>query len=467
MSTTRREFVKTSVATAAVSLVPYHWSSSFAQAEDQNSKLTIAAIGVGGSRGRFNQGRGIALAAANFGQMVAVCDVDQLHNDEFSDKHFEGKLKKYQDYRRLLAEVKPDVVTIGTPDHWHVPIAIAALESGAHVYCEKPLTLTIDEGKLICEAVKRSDRTFQVGTQQRSGHGQLFIKAAAMIRAGYVGDNVKVNLAIGSSPTASVFEPTEVPEGLDWDMWLGPVREVPYMEPRRKMFRWFMEYSGGKLTDWGAHHIDIAQWALGKDHSGPIKVSGAGVLPPEVPDGFDFAAFFAGEAELPHAYNVASKFDIDMEYEDGTQISVHDFYKSEDEKTKFPNGILFEGDAGRIFVNRGKLTGKPVEQLTEADESKLKELMTELYKNRQPTGHMRNFFDCIRDGGEPVADVFTHHRTMTACHLCNISLMLGREVQWDPKTEQFVNDEAATALQSRPSRAKYLPDSMAKVATEA
>ena len=458
MKTSRRDFVKKSAAAAALSMVPYHWTSRVASAAQEGGELTIAAIGVGGSRGRYSQGRADTMAAARFGQVVAVCDVDRLHCDELSDDHFGGKLQKYQDYRKLLADVRPDVAIIGTPDHWHVPIAMAALEAGAHVYCEKPLTLTIDEGKQICEAARRSDRTFQVGTQQRSDHDQLFLKAAAIIRCGYLGENVNAHIAIDSPPTGGgIFQPTPVPEGLDWDFWLGPVREAPYMEERRRMFRWFLEYSGGKLTDWGAHHIDIAQWALGKQNTGPVKVSGWGKLPNEVPDGFDFAAFFAGKATLPNAYNVATEFHLDLEYDDGTVVNVNDHYRSDDGKTDFGNGILFQGDAGRIFVNRGRLSGKPVEELTEADNHRLKEEMVKLHKGRKPVGHMQNFFECIRDGAEPVADVFSHHRTMTCCHLCNIMIMLGRPLEWDPAAEQFVDDPEATALLSRPSRKKYLP----------
>jgi len=430
-------------------------TSRTASAADDGEKLTVAAIGVGGSRGRYSRGGSIAMNASRLGRMIAVCDVDKLHTSEFSGK-FGGKLNEYGDYRTLLEKEKPDVVTIGTTDHWHVPIAIAALRSGSHVYCEKPLTLTIDEGKEICKVVKETGKTFQVGTQQRSENNADFLKAVAMVQLGYLGDDVNAAVAIGGAPDRGLFEETEIPNDLDWDFWVGPAQPAPYMIERRKEFRWFLEYSGGKMTDWGAHHIDIAQWALGKSDTSPVSVKGTGVFPKAVPENFDFAAYFAGKAELPHSFNAALKFDIDLTFDNGAVINVNDNYTSEDGKTKFGNGILFSGSKGRMFVNRGRLSGKPVEELTKADNDKITAKMTELYHGKKWGNHMANFFDCITDGGTPVSDVFTHHRTMTSCHMCNITLMLGRELKYDPKGEAFIGDDQANALMSRPQRKKYL-----------
>jgi predicted dehydrogenase len=362
----------------------------------------------------------------------------------------------YTDYRQLLEREKPQVVTIGTPDHWHAPIAIAALEAGCHVYCEKPLTLTIEEGIRIRDAVKKSGRVFQVGTQQRSENGSRFLKAIAIVQSGRLGKNIKAHAAIGGiKPPFGPFEYCKPPAGLDWDMWQGGATAVDYSTERQKEFRWFFDYSGGKMTDWGAHHIDIAQWALGHDRSGPVKISGAGKFTPIVPDKFDWVAYLAGKEKLPNGYHTASEFDINLEYSDGAVLHVCDEYESEDKKTKHENGILFVGDEGRIFVNREKLTGKPVEEMTKDDEQKLDEAVNKLYGGKQPTNHMQNFFDCIASGGTPISDVETHHRTMTSCHLCNIALMLGRDLKWDPAKEQFEGDEQAAMLVSRPRRDKF------------
>lgn len=455
MTTNRREFLKhTAVASVAAS-APYIWTSRRARAVDANSKPTVAAIGVGGSRGRYNRGGTVAMQASKHGQMIAVCDVDELHAKEFSGK-FGGKPATYVDYRELLEKEKPDVVTIGTPDHWHVPISIEALRAGCDVYCEKPLTLTIDEGKQICKVVKETGRVFQVGTQQRSEYGRSFLRAVALVQGGYLGENVNAYVAIGGAPKGGPFESTSAPDGIHWDFWVGPAQKVEYTEQRRKFFRWFLEYSGGKMTDWGAHHIDIAQWALGCDKTGPVEISGKGKFPPSVPENFDFNAYFEGRAVLPNAYNAATEFNIDLKFANGSILNVNHHVTSEDGKTDFGNGILLTGSKGRIFVNRGRLSGKPFEDLSPTDKQKLDDQVAKYFKNRPVTGHMANFFGCLEDRSEPISDVYSHHRTMTSCHMCNLTLMLGRTLKWDPDKEDFIGDEQATALMSRPSRPDYL-----------
>lgn len=457
MKNTRRQFLKSTSATAAAASVPLYYSQRAHAVSSANDRKTVACVGVGGSRGRYNRGGQVARQASKLGQAIAVCDVDYRHNDEFAadlKKSMDADVNSYVDYRQMLEQEKPDVVTIGTPDHWHVPIAIAALKSGADVYCEKPLTLTIQEGIDICKVVKETGKVFQVGTQQRSENGQMFLKAVAMVQLGLIGDDVRVDLAIGGAPKGGPFVASEPPSDLDWNMWLGPAPKALYCEERRRMFRWFFEYSGGKMTDWGAHHIDIATWAMGKDTTGPVKVSGSGSLPPSIPENFDFPKWFAGDLMLPNTYNTATEFHLKLDYEDGMEMHVHSSYVSEDGKTKFPNGILFQGSEGRFFVNRGKLTGAPVEQMSEADKVRVEEKMLELYGGK-PAGHMQNFYDCIDSRKDPVSDVYSHHRTMTSAHLCNIALMLGRDLTWDPKKEVFVGDDQAEALKSRPQRAGF------------
>jgi predicted dehydrogenase len=454
MKSNRREFLKRSLSVGATASMPFVWRSGRAGAANVNNQLTLAAIGVGGSRGAYSQGRAIAHRAAQHARLIAVCDVDELHMAEFS-KDFGNKLARYTDYRKLLEREKPDVVTIGTPDHWHVPIAIAAMRAGCDVYCEKPLTLTIAEGFLIRDAVKDTGRVFQVGTQQRSEHNLLFLKAIAIVRSGRLGSRVNAHLAIGGGAVGGPFPSTAPPDGLDWDTWIGPAQAADYSLERRKEFRWYYDYSGGKMTDWGAHHIDIAQWALGHDHSGPIKIGGTGQFTPIVPDHFDWVAYLEGRATLPNGYHTPSQFSLRCEYANGAQINVHDTYDAGDGRTQFPNGILFAGEEGRIFVNRESLDGKPVEGMTEAEKRALHEQVVALYRGKEPGDHMRDFFECIRSRGTPISDVETHHRSMTTCHLCNIALMLGRELEWDPQKEQFKGDEQATMLMQRPRREKF------------
>ncbi|MGD9634221.1 MAG: Gfo/Idh/MocA family oxidoreductase [Pirellulales bacterium] len=458
MKSSRRDFIKHSALAGAALSIPTVWTgAALAQkGKGGDGRMKLAAIGVGGSRGAYSQGTSIAMRASQYAKMSAVCDVDEVHMDEF-DAKFDKKLKKYQDYRELLEKEKPEVVTIGTPDHWHVPIAIAALRAGCEVYCEKPLTLTIEEGFRIRDVVKETGRTFQVGTQQRSEYDLVFLKAVAIVQSGLLGKKVNVDLAIGGGSVGGPFPNVDVPSGLDWDMWVGPANKAAYSPERRKEFRWYFDYSGGKMTDWGAHHIDIAQWALGQQHTGPVKISLAGPykFTPLVPEHFNWHEYLAGEATLPNGYHTPTKFNIRLEFANGSTITVHDNYESADGKTKFDNGILFTGENGRIFVNRERLTGKPVEDMTAAERTTLLQSLIPLYNGRWPGNHMGDFFTCIKEKAEPISNVASHVRTMTSCHLCNIALMLGRELKWDPDKEQFVDDEQAAAFTSRHRRDAY------------
>ncbi len=435
----RRQFLARSAGLVAAGAVPYHLTSARAAEPSKNDRPLAASIGVGG------QGTGIGRRAAAFADVVACCDVDRTHAERFAG-HFDGKPQIYRDYRKLLERDDVEVVTIGTPDHWHTAVAVAALQAGKDVYCEKPLTLTIDEGKLICRVVKETGRVFQVGTQQRSQNNAMFLKAVALAQSGRLGGKLTATCSIGGAPTGGPFPTAEPPAHLDWDFWLGQAPKVDYTPERcHRTFRWWLEYSGGKMTDWGAHHIDVAQWGLGYDHSGPIEVEGEGTFP-NIPDDFDPVAFFDGRVTLPNGYNTATRFKIRHTYDDGSTMIV---------QHGPDNGVWFEGEEGRIFVNRRRLTGKPIEELTDADKEWLDGEVTRLYKGKEPGNHMRNFFECIKDRTQPISDVFTHHRTMTACHLCNIALLLKRKLHWDPGKEDFVGDDQASALRSRRQRAPY------------
>jgi len=437
--TTRRGFLKASTGTVAAAFtIPYFGSRTCAAADSGEDKLHVAAIGVGG------RGSGIGHDAGSKGLMLACADVDRTHAERFAAR-YDGKCEVYSDYRKLLDRKDVEAVTIGTPDHWHVKIAIEAMLAGKDVYCEKPLTLTIDEGKQICRTVRETKRIFQVGTQQRSDY--RFLQAIAIARSGRLGQTLKATCSIGGAPSGGPFATSEPPPHLDWNFWLGQCPVVPYSKERcHGNFRWWLEYSGGKLTDWGAHHVDIAHWGLGKEHTGPCEIQGEGTFP-NIPADFDPVAFFAGQQKIPNGYNTATQFHIDLTFADGSSIHV---------QHGPDNGIWFEGDKGRLFVNRGRISGEPVESLTPAEKEKLDEEVKRLYKGKDRRGHMQNFFDCVRDRGEPVSDVFSHHRELSSCHLCNIAMLLKRKLKWDPDKEDFVGDQQATALLTRPQREPYL-----------
>ena len=449
---TRRDFLKRSAGLAAAGIAaPYVWTGGAARAGSPNERLRLGAIGVGG------QGSGIARGAARFAELVACCDVDRNRAEQFAagpraekparkkkaaksapkpqpePSGPRPKIEIYEDFRKLLDRKDIDVVTIGTPDHWHTAIAVRAMKCGKDVYCEKPLTLTIEESKLISKTVKETGRVFQVGTQQRSAGPCL--KALALVRKGRLGKIQKATCSIGAGPRGGPFAEEDPPKGLNWDFWLGQAPKVPYIKERcHYQFRWWLEYSGGKLTDWGAHHIDIAHWGLGKELTGPVTIQGEGDYP-----------------KGTNCYNTAVTFHCDLLFADGTKIHV---------QHGPDNGIWFEGDQGQIFVNRGRLTGKPVEELTKKDDAWIDQAIRELYKGKRPGNHMGNFFACVRERVPPISDVFTHHRTISSCHLANIAMRLGRKLTWDPVKEDFVGDAEASAMVGRDQRKGYTIEEM-------
>jgi len=459
----RRSFLKTStVAALAAGNLPYWFSGASVQAYNfqvPNERPTVGCIGTG------DRWKGVGPEAMRFGNVVAVCDVDAEHRGEGcgivqkTPGQKGGEVKMYEDYRKILDRKDIDIVTIVTPDHWHSKIAIEALKAGKDVYCEKPLTLTIDEGKQIIKVLEETKRVFQVGTQQRSemsakgpegkNFPQQFITAVALVRHGRIGQVKKVTCDIGGAPTSGSIPKDEAPRHLNWDMWLG---QAPLVDYRMKSggngwrgtnsrchyeFRWWYEYSGGKMTDWGAHHVDIATWAIGMDNSGPISVEGTAEHP--VP-------FKDGHPTQDDQYNAAHKFDITVMYPNG--VEMHVVSNSTD-----GNGILFEGTEGRFFVSRGSLKGKPVEDL--ATNPLPDDAITILYKGKKPGNHMQNFMECVKDRTQPISDVWTHHRAMTTCHLSNIAIRLGRKLNWDAEKQEIVGDPQANLWQAREQRKGY------------
>ena len=436
-TTSRRTFITNSAAGIAAGSLPYFaWSQPAFANTAATDRPQIGCIGVG------SMGTGDARGHAGFGDIVAVCDVDARHaerarNDEKIGK---GKAEMYGDYRKLLERPDIDVVSIVTPDHWHVKIAIEALEAGKHVFCQKPLTLTIEENKLIraaCE--KHPELQFFIGTQQRSDRGR-FLRAVNMVHKGLLGAIKKVTVGIHGSPTGGPFPVAEVPKELDWEMWLGQAPEVDYRQKRcHYQFRWWYEYSGGKFTDWGAHHVDIAQWALGVDRQGkgPVTINGTDAKHP-VP-------FKDGYPERDDSYNTSNDFAILCTFPDGVEMTV---------TSRGDNGITFEGEKGKIFVNRGKITGTPIEENWDKDQYTEEDVVA-LYKGKPPEGHKNNFYRCIREGGLPLSDAFSHLIAMNTCHLAAIAARLGRTITWDPATEVITGDDQAQAMTARTPRAGY------------
>jgi predicted dehydrogenase len=432
----RRDFLRVAATGAALAAMGETPRAARAAFRAKNDRPRLALIGAGG------QGSGDASAASHFGDFVAIADVDRSHAERARDSDRIGKKKAeiFEDYRKVLDRDDVDAVIIGTPDHWHTKICIDAMKAGKDLYCEKPLTLTIDEGKKLRQVVEETKRVLQVGTQQRSDHNKVFLMAVALIRAGRIGKIKKVTAAIGGGPSCDSLAPEAVPAGLNWDFWLGQAPKVDYT-PRRchADFRWWYEYSGGKLTDWGAHHVDVAHWGLDKEQTGPTSIE---VERAELP-----VAYKDGWPQVSDRFNTATTFQIKATFADGVPLIIRDDTE---------NGILFEGEHGRIFVTRDRidLEGGAVAGLYR--DPVAESLLRELRHGKPLDGHMENFFACCGDRGKPAADVWSHHRALTTCHLANIAIRLGnRKLTWDPEKEEIVGDDEANAFLTRPQRAGY------------
>jgi predicted dehydrogenase len=417
--------------------------------QSANDRPVFATIGL------RNQGWEITGKSFKFADFAALADIDAnvlAENVEKVEKRQGKKPDAYSDYRKVLDRKDIDAVMIATPDHWHTKIAVEAMYAGKDVYCEKPLTLTIDEGKLIEKVVKETGRVFQVGTMQRTELEQRFLQAIALIRHGRIGTVKKVTCGIDAMEASPQIPVAPVPEGLDWDFWLGPAPEVAYRAlPELRVgygggvplysnchysFRNWHEYSGGKLTDWGAHHVDIACWALGATETGPSKVTPVQYsLPVEYKDGYP---------TVDDRYNAATTFRIRAEMPGGVELII---------TSEGDNGILFEGTEGRFFVNRGRISGKPVEDLK--DNPLPEGAIEEVYGGPVSENHTANFVEAMKSRKQPISDVWSHNRMLEICHLSNIAMRLGRELQWDPVKREIVGDDQANAFLSRESRKGY------------
>ncbi|MGI9427366.1 MAG: Gfo/Idh/MocA family protein [Bythopirellula sp.] len=454
----RRDFARTSAAfVAGAAAVPYFFSAQRIWADEvrsKNDRLKIGLIGAGGM-GLANMN-----AVKDWCDVVAICDVDFDRVSRANQGLSKYRADTYHDYRTLLERDDLDAIHIATPDHWHTKILVETLLAGHDVYCEKPLTLTIDEGKLLRKVVKDTGQIVQVGTQQRSTFN-LFVKAIAMVAAGRVGKIKKLQAAIGSAPQSQAIPVAEVPQPFDWERWIGPAPmtdyrflQESYQDKKSKKkktrinsnghfeFRWWYDFSGGKLTDWGAHHVDIAMWALEANgqSSAPISIGGEVTHPVDFKDGYPVQK---------DRYNTATKFNLKVLFPGDVELTIrHDT----------ASGVLIEGDQGRIFVNRGKLTGKPVEDLQEnpLPEDAIKKVYKGLpLEHNERKAHWANFFHCCRERIEPISDVPSHMRALNVCHLAGIAARLGRTIKWDAQTEQIVGDEQANSFVARPYRKGY------------
>lgn len=402
-----------------------------------NDRIVMGAIGTGTNRFRVTGNaqlrgeRGVAIMGDAMRQpgtqMIAVADVDSVNKD-FGANIVGRDCRKFEDFRELLALRDIDAVTIGTPDHWHALIAIAALKAGKHVYCEKPLTLTLEEGRALVRAQRETGKTLQTGSQQRSD--ARFRLACELVRNGRIGTVRQVTTIIGSNPVGGPFQVEQPPQGLNWNFWQGPTPDVPFVKQRcHYEFRWWYEYSGGKMTDWGAHHNDIAQWGLGMDESGPIAITGTGRAP----------------ASDNRSYNTHPEFEVTYIYGngpnggEGTRLVCR---SSPASGWRHPNnGVLFEGEAGKwIFVNRGTITASEGTLLTEP----LGQNATRLEVS---TNHMANFLQCCRTRRQPICNVNVGHRSCSVCHLGTIATRFfpGQQLRWNPQDERFVGERAEAA----------------------
>lgn len=422
----RRDFIQKTAATATVfSIVPSHVLGKKGIAP--NDKIQLGFIGVG------RQGRGLMTNFVRYesASVVAACDVDRkkmafftetFHNELSKNKKPSQNILEIASYRDLLSRIDIDAVVIASPDHWHAQMAVDAAKAGKDIYCEKPLSSTVAEGRAMVDAARKYDRVFQTGSMQRSW--DQFRHAVELIRNGYIGEIKEVKVAIGA-PYRSCDLPTQqAPETIDWDAWVGPAPyrgyhfdlACPLEDKRWGMWREYYPFGGGMVTDWGAHMFDIVQWALDLDHTGPLHFN-----PPTV-----------------HANN-----GLVFTYENGISVT-HTSWGSEN------NEIQFIGSAGRIEVSRGYLKTYPNTALAKTP---LKSTDTQrVYKSEN---HHEDWLAAIKNRTRPICDVEVGHRTASVCNVANIAYALQRPLEWNPTLEQFVNDPGANLMLDRAYRGPW------------
>ncbi len=432
----RRDFVKKAgIAGGALSALHGLKLNSLANVRpaSANSRIQVALIGARNMGGRTHLP---SMVGSDLCQVVAICDVDSKIRQEFIDKasqqyaeqtgvsKYEG-IEGYEDYRDLLNNDKIDAVVMATPDHWHVPMSKDFIKAKKDVYVEKPVSLFVTEGRELMDIVDASDQILQIGSQQRSS--DRFMLAVAAVKSGLLGKIEHVDVFIRTrGGSAEPWTPQPVPPELNYDLWHGPVLWTDY-HPRRVHydFRFVPEFSGGDITNWGAHFLDSAQQILSLDDTGPTRVWGAGR---SNPPGSLHTSYYG--------------INVDYEFEDGLTMNL----KSDNE-----NGIQIHGENGRLFVNRNTLELRP--------EGLLKEIPRDIVDAQKHTrgSHLNNWFECIlsRKKEHLHASIHVGHRSAILCHLANIAIELERELHWDAKREHFINDTHANAMLSRPQRTGY------------
>ncbi|MGA1235753.1 MAG: Gfo/Idh/MocA family oxidoreductase [Limisphaerales bacterium] len=421
-SLTRRSFLQSGALVAAPFLLPASvWKAR--GAASPNRRLRFGYIGSGKQANHLLN----SFLPHPDVQVVAVCDVDTTRREHYSkkveefysakqDKAFKG-CDAMEDYRELVGREDIDAVVISTPDHWHAAQAILAAERGKDIYCEKPLSLTIAEARAMVKATRANERVFQTGSMQRSDGA--FYRACTLVRNGVIGEVKEVYVSIGGPSDWCDLPEEPMEPGLDWNMWLGPAPVRPYnsvLSPRGvhdhfPNWRSYREYSGGGMTDWGAHHFDIAQWGLGMDDSGPVEI-----IPPGV-QGVDKLTY---------------------RYANGV-VMVRGGLEGYD------YGVVFVGTKGKIAVDRGRFKADP-EKLGEVD---LDALPVKLYRSRN---HYRDFVESIHARKKPICDVEVGARSVTVCHLGNLAYWNKRALRWDPQAERFIGDAEANTWLDREKR---------------
>ena len=442
----RREFLRVSrnvsLGVAAGAMLPNIFlnRTKAVTGENPSEFIRIGFIGMGG-QGGSNLG-------ALMKHAVAVCDVDTDRLAKAKKRVEDANQRPcaaYRDYRKLLESKEIDAVLIATPDHWHTLPAIHACEAGKDVYCEKPLTLTVAEGQALVQVARRTKRIVQTGSQQRSD--SKFLQAAEYVRNGRLGPIKRVLVGLtGVNWTKDPIVPdSEPPRELDYDLWLGPAPWRPYNKQRvHYYFRFFWNYSGGQMTNWGAHHLDITQWALGMDASGPVEVHGHGW--------FDELKRF----ETPNRFAITYKYGNGVVVEcRSPQMKVAEMLPEKQEQAREIlngrqefTGCIFEGEKGLLYVNRGAVRAWP----DDVFETPIKSTDTRLYASKE---HHENWLECIKSRKLPICDVAIGHRSATVCHLGNISIRSGRKIRWDPDAEKIVGDAEAAKLLGYTYRAPW------------
>ena len=423
---TRRDFLKRTAAAGAGVAMPYLVRPSAlgrAGTVAASERITLGMIGTGSHGRDMNLKTFLTLDDAH---VVAVCDVvreqREIAREMVNTKYGNKDCAVYGDFREVLARADIDAVMISTPDHWHVPISIAAAKAGKDVECEKP-TLTVEQGRQLVETMKRYNRVFQWSTEDRAV--DVYHRMCELVRNGRIGKvhTIKVELPSGPAQPGSP-QPMPVPDGFDYDMWLGPAPWAPYTKDRCLYdFRWILDYSGGELTDWGAHLLDGAQWGNDTEHTGPVEVEGKGV--------------FWNEG----LYNTAKEFHIEYTYASGVKLFVDSGTPS----------LRFEGSDGWIG-NRGwraPLQAQPASILDSVIGP------NEIHLFTCPQGEQRNFLDCVKSRQECYFPPEIGQRCFTIAHIGNIAMILGRKLKWDPEKERFVNDDEANRMLGRAMRSPW------------